>query len=177
LNNSTASTIQDKQLELVAPPGNRRTFMFWLKVWLPVVVTIAVIATESTKYFGADQTSGPLRVAYQYLFGPVDDDSWLAIHHMIRKTGHFIGYGLVGLSLLRAWWLTLPRSSFLQDALLALMGTAVVASTDEFHQTLLPNRTGLASDVVIDCAGALVLQLLVYLFMRLFRPKQLTRPA
>jgi VanZ family protein len=155
--------------------SDRRSFWFWLRVWLPVVLAIAVIAMESTESFGADHTSHPLRVIFEYLFGPVSAARWEDIHHLIRKTGHFIGYGLVGLSWLRAWWMTLPESNFLQDALLALLGTAVVASVDEIHQTFLPNRTGLASDVVIDCTGAIVLQLFVYLFMRLFRPKELVR--
>jgi VanZ family protein len=52
-----------------------------------------------------------------------------------------------------------------------------VASADEFHQTFLPNRTGLASDVLLDCTGAIALQLLVYLCMRLFRPKEFARAA
>lgn len=148
-----------------------------MRVWLPVVLAIGVIATESTEYFGADRTSGPLRVAYQYLFGSVDDASWETIHYGIRKTGHFMGYGLVGLAWLRAWWMTLPKSNFLQDALLALLGTAVVASADEIHQTFLPNRTGAFSDVLLDCTGAIAIQLVVYLFMRIFRPKQLARTA
>jgi VanZ family protein len=157
--------------------SGRRSILFWLRAWLPVVLAIAVIATESTEYFGADRTSHPFRMVYEWLFGAVSNAAWEDIHLVIRKTGHFIGYGLVGLSWLRAWWMTLPESKFWQDALLALLGTAAVASADEFHQTLLPNRTGLASDVLIDCTGAIVLQLLVYLFMRLFRPKQLVRVA
>jgi VanZ family protein len=167
--------LQERLLYLRTSFNDRRNLWFWVRVWLPVVLAIAVIATESTEYFGADQTSGPFRLVFEYLFGRVAPDRWDAIHHIIRKTGHFIGYGLVGLSWLRAWWMTLPESNFFQDALLALLGTAAVASADEIHQTFLPNRTGLASDVVIDCCGAIALQLLVYLFMRLFRPKELAR--
>jgi VanZ family protein len=167
--------LQERLLYLRTSFNDRRNLWFWVRAWLPVVLAIAVIATESTEYFGADRTSGPFRLVFEYLFGAVGPDRWDAIHHIIRKTGHFIGYGLVGLSWLRAWWMTLPESNFLQDALLALLGTAAVASADEIHQTFLPNRTGLASDVVIDCCGAIALQLLVYLFMRLFRPKELAR--
>ena len=58
------------------------------------------------------------------------------IHHFIRKSGHFIGYGFIGLAWLRAWWMTLPRFRFLADALLALLGTALMASCDEWHQIL-----------------------------------------
>ncbi len=73
--------------------------------------------------------------------------------------------------------MTLPKSSFLHDAVLALLGTALIASADEFHQTFLPNRTGMASDVLLDCCGVITLQLMVYVFMRSFRPKRLVRVA
>jgi VanZ family protein len=71
--------------------------------------------------------------------------------------------------------MTLPHSRFLPDAFLALLGTAMVASCDEWHQSYLPNRTGTPWDVLLDCCGALTLQLIVYLYLRIFRPKQLAR--
>jgi VanZ family protein len=152
-----------------------RDLKYLLRVWLPVVLGLCIIAIESTKYLGADDTSGPLRLIYQAIFGPVSDPSWAEIHHLIRKSGHFIGYGLLGLAWLRAWWMTLPRSIFVQDAVLALLGTAMTASADEYHQTFLPNRTGNPWDVLIDCCGAITLQFVVYLFMRTFKPKRLLR--
>lgn len=148
-------------------PERRRTVGYWVSAWLPVAIAIAVIATESTKYFGSDRTSGPLRWLFEHLFGPVDDDRWGIIHHLTRKSGHFIGYGLVALTWLRAWWMTLPRAGFFKDALLALLGTFIVATSDEFHQSFLPNRTSTPWDVLIDCCGAVVMQLVVFLFLRL----------
>lgn len=153
--------------------SRRAGFFFWFKVWSPVALGILVIAIESTEMLGSDRTSGPLRWLYQSLFGPVPDDRWEIIHHFTRKSGHFLGYGLLGLAWLRAWWFTLPHSRFLPDAALALMGTALIASCDEWHQTYLPNRTGSAWDVLLDCSGSIALQATVYLFMRIFRPKQL----
>lgn len=155
--------------------NSRRGLSFWLSAWMPVVVGIAIIFMESTAYFGADRTSGPFRWIFESIFGPVSNARWLILHHLIRKTGHFFGYGGIGLAWLRAWWMTLPKSHFLHDAALALLGTALIASTDEFHQTFLPNRTGMASDVLLDCCGAITLQLMVYVFMRSFRPKRLAR--
>jgi VanZ family protein len=157
--------------------SSRRGFKFWISAWLPVALGIAVIALESTEMMGADHTSGPLRLMFQAIFGPVSDARWELLHHYIRKSGHFLGYGFIGLAWLRAWWMTLPRSRFLHDALLALLGTALVASSDEWHQTFLPNRTGSPWDVLLDCCGAITLQLIVYTYMRLFRPKRLARAA
>lgn len=154
---------------------DRTGVCFWLGVWFPVALGVAVIALESTVMMGADHTSGPLRWLFQSIFGPVQDDRWDLIHHIVRKSGHFIGYGLLGLTWLRAWWFTLPRSRYLQNALLALAGTALVASLDEWHQTYLPNRTGSPWDVLLDCCGAVTLLILVYLFLRIFQPKRLAR--
>ena len=155
--------------------SRRRGFKYWFHVWLPVVLGLCVIAMESTAALGSDHTTGPLRAIFQAIFWPVSDASWDIIHHVIRKSGHFIGYGLLGLAWLRAWWMTLPRSVFVQDALLALLGTAMTASADEYHQSFLPNRTSSPWDVLLDCCGAISLQLLVYVFMRIFKPKKLTR--
>jgi VanZ family protein len=143
---------------------------FWVSAWWPVVVGIAVIAVESTKFFGADRTSGPLRLFVEALLGPVSDASWGAIHHYIRKSGHFLGYGALGLAWLRAWWMTFPRFRFLFEAGLALAATALVASLDEWHQTFLPNRTGTPWDVLLDCCGALFMQFAALIVLRLRCP-------
>ena len=99
------------------------------------------------------------------------------LHHYIRKTGHFVGYGTMGLLWLRAWWMSLPRTVLLLDATLALLGTAVVASLDELHQSFLPNRTGIPSDVILDCSGAVVLLLLLFVLRALRRKRNLENAA
>jgi VanZ family protein len=149
----------------------------WIRVWWPVVLMIAVIFIESTEAFGADNTSGPLRYVYQMIFGQVPDDRWEIMHHYIRKTGHFVGYGLVGLSWFRAWRLTHSKWRFRIDALLALLATAVIASGDEFHQSFLPNRTSSPWDVLLDCSGAFVLLLLAGAIARMHRARALAQAA
>lgn len=157
--------------------SSRGTSRFWISAWWPVAVCIAIIATSSSTWFAAEHTSGPLRWIWQALFGEVSNARWNVIHFYIRKTGHFTGYGFIGLAWLRAWWMTLPQSKFLQDSALALLGCALMASADEFHQAFLPDRTGSPWDVLLDCCGALTLQLIVYAIMRTVRPKKLLRAA
>ena len=157
--------------------SDRRTGQFWVSAWLPVALGVVMIMVESTEFMGADHTSGPLRLLYQAIFGHVSDTQWDVIHHYIRKSGHFVGYGLIGLAWLRAWWMTLPHSRFIPDAFLALLGTALIATCDEWHQSFLPNRTSSPWDVLLDCCGALTLQLMIYTFMRIARPKRLARAA
>lgn len=157
--------------------NNRRSAWFWVSAWWPVALCVAVVAASSSSWMASENTSGPLRMVWQAIFGHVNDARWEIIHAHIRKTGHFTGYGFIGLAWLRAWWLSLPHSKFFQDAALAVLGCAVMASCDEFHQTFLPDRTGSPWDVLLDCCGAITLQLIVYIVMRIARPKRLARAA
>ena len=150
--------------------SSRRGLRFWISAWWPVAVGIAIIVAESTTFFGADRTTGPLRWLYQALFGPVNNARWAMVHHYVRKCGHFLGYGALGLAWLRAWWMTLPRFRFLFDSELALLATALVATWDEWHQHSLPNRSSSPWDVLLDCCGALFMQSMVFVYARLFRP-------
>jgi VanZ family protein len=161
----------------VLSANRRQGPRFWISAWLPVAIGIGVIAIESTAYLGADHTSGPLRYLYETIFGRVSDAAWDVIHHYIRKSGHFIGYGLLCLAWLRAWWmmLALRALAFWRSAVLGLICTALVASCDEWHQTFLPNRTGSPRDVLLDCCGATVAILLVYSYVRAFRAAKLKR--
>jgi len=158
-----------------AMPAKNRDPKYWISAWSPVALGILIIAAESTSYFGADRTSGPLRWIFQALFGPVNDARWRILHGAIRKSGHFLGYGAIGLAWLRAWRITWPSLSIFQGPLLALFGTALMASADEWHQSYLPNRTGSPWDVLIECCGALTLQILIGVFFAPFRPRLLAR--
>jgi len=142
-----------------------------MSAWLPVGAGIATIVLESTIYFGADHTSGPLRWIFQALFGPVSNARWDVIHHWIRKSGHFLGYGAIGLAWLRACRMTSPGLPFATDALLALLGTGLLASWDEWHQSFLPNRTSSPWDVLLDCAGASVMLGAAFIATRVLRAK------
>src|SRR5260370_30101431 len=129
------STNEKGLSRLNSAAADQRSPKYWLRAWLPVLLGIGVIALESTALLGADNTSGPLRWLFEHLFGPVSNGRWGLIHHYTRKSGHFLGYGTMGLLWLRAWWMTLPHSGFLLDSTLAFFGTALVASADEFHQS------------------------------------------
>jgi VanZ family protein len=151
-----------------------------LNVWLPVVIAITVIAIESTDTFSAQNTSDWLRPVFQHWFGLINDATWDSFHHYLRKSGHFIGYGTVCLTFLRAWLHTLDRRRpamgrgailawRLEASILAIFSTAIVASADEFHQSFIPSRTGTPIDVLLDTTGATTLCLLVWLICWLRR--------
>jgi len=139
---------------------------------------LIVIAIESTNTFSSENTSGWIRPIVERIFGHINDQLWAVIHHFARKSGHFIGYGGLGLALLRAWLLTLGLGEGLTRAMWrwgavwrAVAGTAFVASLDEWHQTFIPSRTGSVWDVLLDSVGASVMCLGVWLFCGWWRKK------
>ncbi len=146
---------------------------FWIRAWWPVALSAVVIAFESTAWFGADRTSGPLRAIWQALFGSVSTAQWSILGHLIRKGGHFIGYGIIGLLWLRAWHLSLRRLQIFPGVLLAVLGTALIAGCDEFHQSFIPSRTGSPWDVLLDCSGAAAMCLAAWGIARLTRLRRI----
>jgi VanZ family protein len=138
-------------------------------VWTPALLGVVVIAIESTATFSAANTSSWLRPIAEAIFGRLSDPTWELAHHLLRKTGHFLGYGTLCILFLRAWLLTLAdnrrlltdRAWRLSSWARAILSTAFIASCDEFHQSFLPSRTGKFSDVVLDTIGATILSAVV----------------
>ena len=145
--------------------------------WLPAALAVAVIAFESSATMSAANTSRWLLPFWVHFFGPVTPERWDLIHHYIRKTGHFTGYGLVSLCFFHGWRLTLKladrsvRALWVRSSLFAIGCTILIASADELHQSFLPSRTGRPIDVVIDTCGAILAQLLILVLMPVFRRK------
>jgi VanZ family protein len=146
-------------------------WLWWFNVWTPAAIAVAIICTESTDTFSAQNTSSWLRPIVEHWIGHINDSTWEFLHHYLRKTGHVIGYGLVAFTFLRAWLYTLTQRGpstliawRLESSILAILSTAIVASCDEYHQSFIPSRTGSPLDVLLDTAGACALCLLVWLF-------------
>lgn len=164
------------------PSRDQEDWRWWFNVWAPAAVAVAVICIESTETFSSQNTSSWLRPIFQHMVGAISDSTWALFHHLLRKTGHFVGYGTVAFTFLRAWLHTLARPGSspvslvgwrrgpqallawrVEATILAIFSTAIVASCDEFHQTFLPGRTGSPLDVLLDTAGACALCLIVWL--------------
>jgi VanZ family protein len=147
--------------------------------WIPAMIGIAVILCESTATMSAANTSRWLLPLWTRLFGPVSPERWGLIHHYLRKTGHFVGYGTVSLAFFDSWRVTLARRRpewwprFRSAAAMALLSTLLLASWDEWHQSLIPGRTSSPWDVALDFSGALIAHLLLLAAISLFR----RRPA
>jgi VanZ family protein len=142
--------------------------------WVPAALSVLMIALESTATMSAANTSRWLYPLWVHLFGTPSPAHWDQIHHLIRKTGHFVGYGLVSLAFFYSWRQTLHRMAvkhwtlWRRASALAVLCTLVVASLDEYHQSFLPSRTSSPVDVGIDLCGAIAFQLVLLLVIQWF---------
>jgi VanZ family protein len=102
------------------------------------------------------------------LFSHINLHQLAVFNHYLRKTGHVIGYGMLGLFLLRGWRATFGQTRALlwRTSLLSWLGTAFVASMDEWHQSFIPSRTGTWRDVVLDSTAGFVFLVVGYFWLR-----------
>ncbi len=143
-----------------------QTTRLLVRAWWPAAVWLSLIVGESTDYLSSDHTSAALYSVLTRLFGPINLYDFLVWHHYLRKTGHVIGYAMLCLLLFRAWRMTLAAVRRWKPALLAWLGTAMVASLDEWHQTFLPSRTGTIRDVILDSTAGLIALIILLLLLR-----------
>jgi VanZ family protein len=140
-----------------------------LKAWIAAILWLIVIAIESTTYLSANNTSKILYPVLHFVFG-VNHARFEIWHFYIRKSGHVVGYAMLSILFFRAWKETLPISGnpkwTMRWATIAVLGTAVVASLDEWHQSFLPSRTGIWQDAVLDTVAGIAAQLLLILILR-----------
>jgi VanZ family protein len=141
-----------------------------LKAWIAAILWLIVIAIESTNLASSNNTSRMLYPLLHFLFG-MDHRHFEHLHFYIRKGGHVFGYGMLSILLFRAWRETLAdvnRARWtLRWATLAVLGTVLVASLDEWHQSFIPSRTGTPRDVLLDtCAGIAAQFLLLLIYAR-----------
>lgn len=140
-----------------------------LLTWGPVLLGLAVIAGESTQGMGHTRTDHWL-LAIANIFHPtVYSPAVEAVNQALRKSGHFLGYGLLGLVFARAWFPFLHRRLVarwsqvrLYAALSGIASVFLVASADEIHQLFLPDRGGCFKDVCIDTLGAMLINAIFF---------------
>jgi VanZ family protein len=135
-----------------------------------------VIAWESTLYASSDNTKSLLFPIVRFLDPQMSLSQLELLNALARKVGHFTGYAILSLLLLRAWWTTLMLPRWVKQlpswkamlrswsgraAVIALASTVLTAALDEWHQVMLPGRTGSIRDVALDAMAAACVQLLL----------------
>ncbi len=132
-----------------------RTSSLRARAWRygPVVLWAGFVLLASSASFSASNTSRIIRPLLLWLFPGIDEASIAHVHFLVRKAAHFTEYALLALLAARAF-ATSARAALARRWWLAAFAlVACVALTDEYHQSLLPSRTGTIYDSLLDMAG------------------------
>jgi VanZ family protein len=164
-----------------------RARSFWLSYWLPALVWLGVIATFSSRAFGARNTGAVLRWLLNLLHIQLSQPNFETLHFFWRKGAHCFAYGTLSILMFRALRGTdtertewKPR--YLVISLLVCLLTAII---DETHQYYTTSRSGSANDVVLDFVAATFVQIIILLWFQLragrmnnsITPESSARPA
>ncbi len=131
---------------------------------------MAVIFIASTHLGSPNNTSWFIRPFLYWLDPHMSQTDYEKWHHFIRKCAHFTEYGILGMIAWRAFHFERqPRSTgnSARSFRLAIFLCALYASSDEFHQSFVPDRQPAVLDVMIDTSGAACGLLLIWCVRRL----------
>jgi VanZ family protein len=140
---------------LTQTPYNRMRRFF--KYWLPLLIWLGVIFVGSTNIMSAEHTSRYIVPFLLWLKPGMSPMTIWTILVVTRKCAHVIEYTVLALLL----WRALRSVPSLRPKTLTVFGTVLVgcalfAASDEFHQTFVKSRTPSVRDVLLDVAGALL---------------------
>ena len=150
----------------------------FIKYWLPVLLWMALIFLASSDSSSYQHSSHLLEPILHWLFPHLVQTRIDAIHYIFRKCGHLSEYAVLALLLWRAVGNTRrqpaearPRQSVQSswkwnEAGLAILLVFLSAALDEFHQSFVPERTPLISDIFIDTCGGAAAILTLWLLRR-----------
>ncbi|MGH9943883.1 MAG: VanZ family protein [Pyrinomonadaceae bacterium] len=149
--------LSERETETVArsrsTPDARPSWRGRLWRYGPLVLWLGFIFYASTGAMAASETSRIVGPLLRWLFPDISSETLRSAHFITRKVAHFAEYALLGLLAARAFInsskLALRRLWFAASIALVV----VYALLDEYHQSLVPTRTGTIWDSVIDTAG------------------------
>jgi VanZ family protein len=129
----------------------------FLKYWLPILIWLGVIFVGSTSVMSADHTSRYIVPFLLWLKPGMSPETIWTILVITRKCAHVTEYAVLALLLWRALR-SVPavRAKTLILFGGVLLGCALFAASDEFHQTFITSRTASIRDVLLDIGGAIL---------------------
>lgn len=149
--------------------SNKKFVLKYIASWIPAICIMVIIFRFSASV--ADDSSrtsisilGIVIDIIEKFIGQniaVDSETYGYIHHIIRKTGHFLEYMALGCTLVLPFAITFIKSPAVRFQnikifLCSELFAAFYACTDEFHQLFVEGRDGNIKDVGIDSIGAFV---------------------
>jgi VanZ family protein len=127
----------------------------FVKLWMPVIVWMALIFVGSTDMLSAEHTSRFLVPFLRWLDPQISPAALIMAQTLIRKLGHITEYAILAALLWRALRTETEWKMSMVFAM-ACVSCAIFAASDEFHQSFVPSRTSSVNDVLIDVCGGLI---------------------
>jgi VanZ family protein len=127
----------------------------WLTAYAPLIIWTALVLGLGSGMGSMNETSRIIRPLLELLFPAAPPETLTLYHGYIRKFAHFAEYAVLAFLAFRA------LAPFRHKYAIALGFAALVATADEFNQSLNPSRTSSPWDVALDITGAAVTILLL----------------
>jgi VanZ family protein len=137
--------------------------------WLPVAVMMLLIFLASGSSASFSNSRHFFEPIIRWFVPDISEQGVRGVIAVVRKSAHVSEYGALSFLVWRA--LRKPRRNdprpwTWKEPAIVLVGAAVYAITDEWHQSFVPNRQGAVYDVFIDLSGAVMAMALVWLLHR-----------
>jgi len=147
---------------------NKKQILKYIVSWIPAICIMIIIFRFSASVADdSSQTSLSLvdiivQKIKQFtdISIGINSKEYGFIHHIVRKTGHFLEYMALGCTLVLPFaviFVKYPKVHMqnIKIFLCSEIFSALYACTDEFHQLFVEGRDGNIVDVGIDSTGAL----------------------
>lgn len=142
----------------------------YLVAFTPAILWQVLTFILSTSLASSDKTIRLLLfVSYLFGLGLERNDLYLVLNAVLRKMAHLLLYMVFALLVVRGFR-SLPEDSWKPDQRMQWVWTLGMvfcfALLDEFHQSLVVERTGSLFDVLLDSAGGMMGMLGIWLLGR-----------
>ena len=139
-----------------------------LKYWIPAICVAVVISIFSTHYFSAEETGRFFFPLFHWLFPSANYRTLRIMHILVRKGAHVTEFGVFSIAVFHG--VRAERHGWrISWALITLLIAVCYAGLDEWHQSFVPLREAKFRDVLIDATGAVLAQVLVWVYAKLHR--------
>lgn len=139
-----------------------------LKYWVPAILVAIAISVFSTHYFSGEETARIIIPILHRIFPFATDRELRWMHIGIRKLAHVTEFGAFSIAVFHGVRRNRPGWN-LRWAAITLVIAVSYAGLDEWHQSFVPLREARIRDVLIDTTGALMAQILVWIYARVGR--------
>ena len=128
--------------------------------YLPLIAWLAFISFASSASFSASNTSSVIGPLLKWLFPNAAEQTLIFMHFLLRKSGHFFEYAILGFLSGRAFSNSTKQSIRIRWLGISAGLIIVYALVDELHQSFVPSRTASLSDSLVDMSGGITALLL-----------------